>query len=218
MPVSFEGTYTKSEFIGMAKLARNPIAKTQEGKQYSPGSFFVGIGVILAFISWVWGSGLLSTGQFQGASFVLGILSTLSLLMLGLEGYTTLLIPNLSWKNLSTHPFSFKGTVTNEAVETLYMTTSQSTTSQYQWEAFAGYGEHEDTIVLFLQGGSHVGMSRWFFQNDNEWEAFREQVAEKLTVTHRVTPPTAGSNIRRIVMAIAIIIIMAAITFFFEQR
>jgi hypothetical protein len=170
--ITFEGTLTKDDFKSTVKLANRPILKTS-GVHIDFWVALISFGLILIAIGlrMMFGNG--NTG-FSALVLVAGAV----FFVLGLKTRNAV---ERAWEQFQKTDMKREGVITDDYLELR----SSISSSQTQWSGFSGYGEIEDGIVLFQNAVAYSFPAR-FFQNQADWQRFREFVSHRFPMTHKV--------------------------------
>jgi hypothetical protein len=170
--IKFEGTLTKDDFNATVKLANRPILKTN-GVHIDFWVTLTSFGLILIVI----GLQILFTNGNTGFGALVLVVGAV-FFVLGLKTRNAI---NRAWEQFQTTDMKREGVITDDYLELR----SAISSSQTQWSGFSGYGEIEDGIVLFQNVVAYSFPAR-FFQNQADWQSFREFVSHRLPMTHKV--------------------------------
>ena len=205
MEIHFKGTYSKEEFLAASALGRSPILKKSQT--------IVDAWVILAFIGGVLviaGVSIGFSGRPLGALLaVLGIFAIV-------YGLRLRHAPLKLWEQSKGAVSEWSGTITEEGIQV----STYVGQHYHPWSELTGYGEHQDVIVLFHDPVVTITIPKSFIATEDEWNRFRDEVSQRLSVTHSVRPLPRFPlrlNARNVITALILVIIILLILFFGRQ-
>jgi hypothetical protein len=208
MEIRFKGSLNKQEFLDVALLANRPIKN---------GSFTFDLWLFLVIVGAVLIA--VSVGAFINGNAVLASVGMLAGLALLVFGYRLGQVIPQSWDTNEAIRAEREGLITEKQVEIH----SKHGEIRVPWDDFIGYGEYKGVIYLAFTGEGFFFPAS-FFASKADWEAFRELVQSKLSVSHEVKPfswrwflPAGPFKQGYILMAI-IIAIAVILQFLLQQR
>lgn len=206
MNLRYSGKLTKEEYLAYIKLCNRPIAKKNSSfielwvLWVSFGSFLLLVGL----------AALLQKGASNSGSFpwyipqlVFGVIS----IGLGLKFRGAL---SKYWEENKESIANFSGVISDENIEMF----TPNGTLKVDWSELNGYGEHMELIVLLKPPVFAIPFVERFFENQEDWHAFKKFAADHLALTHRVNQGARSrSGLASILLAVAAILIFLYLYF-----
>lgn len=180
MNIQFEGSLLKEEFKEAAKLMNRRVLN-KGGGHLDLWIALVALGGVLSLA----GLRILFFDKNIGMGALVLSLGAV-LFVLGMKLRTAV---DRAWEESQKTDTCREGNVTDEYIEIQ----SAVGNSQILWTGLNGYGEYHEIILLF-QGNLAFPFSSRFFKNNEEWQEFRNLVARKLPVTHKVSAGLVNSS------------------------
>ena len=178
MEIHFHGTLTKEDYLDLSKLGARPAFR-------KAGRYTIDMWLLLV----VAGAAMVSVGLWQLIPILeaTGAVVWLSLIVLGVLALTAGIqlrrAPLRVWEQHESVRAHREGCITSETVKI----STWHAQWKLPWADLTGYGEYRDVVALFEGPGAPIPFPKHFFEGEEDWDAFRGIVAEKLAVSHRVT-------------------------------
>ncbi|MEO7838488.1 MAG: hypothetical protein ABIU06_03985 [Anaerolineales bacterium] len=172
MNIKFEGSLTKEEFKNAAKLLNRPVSKK------------TGLNIEAWIILMIIGFGLIAVGirlLFVEQNIGTGSLFATVGVVIFSYGMKVRTAIDRAWEESQKNGARYEGTITDEHLEAR----SSLGNSQTFWTAFSGYGEYRGIIIL-IQGNTGHPFSSQHFQSQGDWQEFKNFIANKLQLTHKI--------------------------------
>lgn len=164
--ISFNGQYTRSEWLRGLGLAMRPSKRGLALRLIAVGIFLVAAGLVIA-------------GLLQGERANVSRLARTGLSGALLLGWAVLPFVRLRWAatrdwNASGGQVSLQGVATSEGI------TTNAGPKMEPWDSFLRAIHRDDMVVLISNDGLATVLPRRFFENDRAWQDFLQWVEFKV--------------------------------------
>lgn len=203
MDIRYSGSLTKDDYLALLKLNSRPILK-KGGFHFDFWVLFAVIGVILVLLSV---ASIFYRQPFgpdpQPWNLLELVLGTI-MLVLGLKIRA---VPSRFWEENKDSISMVDGRISDDGIE-VHTANGDLT---LKWPEISGYGDYGGLIVLYKLPAFALPFLERFFENHEDWLAFRRLIGDSLPLTHHVEQrgiARPGSPIVYVLLLISVIVML----------